>query len=296
MDLKCASREEVMAITLDIDQVGLFGFEIPRDAYVMRIRAHGCAEYPHHWKSERDIGYIRDSSIVAPMNRANFENDPVFYGTTGLGEQFKYAWLVALAEVSSLVNDNSYEFDEEYVVGGHWLVLHPMHLIALVHHKQFTTKNERLGYLHAQYDSAARKNKELAERSLAFTTFMAEEFAKPVLLGEEYQYKISAAFSTRMRDLGFDGILYPSVKAQGDTIVFNIALTPYAVNTKMKLVQASALRVIRTGNGGFTPLPFLRDTDVVGNFQWKEYSEHYTSAQVQGAIAAGAVLREGKMT
>jgi len=189
---------------------------------------------------------------------------------------------VAYHEVSNLFNDPT--STEEHYVGGLWKVVEPVNVIALVHHQAFTSKNERLKQLHDQYELAVKKDPDMAERSLRLSEFLANDFAKPVPRDKDWQYKISAAFATHVKKLGIDGLMYPSVKADGDTSVFNVALTPTSVDNKLKLEEISAVRVVKLSNGSVTPLPSLHDPNVSGKFQWQEYPVMFTSAMVEREV------------
>ena len=67
------------------------------------------------------------------------------------------------------------------------------------------------------------------------SNFIASEFKKSKISSDS-DYLISAIFSDVMVSKGFDGILYPSVRTEGKGI--NVALTPSAVEKKMKLELA----------------------------------------------------------
>lgn len=282
MDLETVSHTELMAVMARIEKVMLFGFTLPVDSYVMRVRPSETADCWSKWLYEENISYIRDPSIVAPYNRASFKGDPMFYGCAGQPDQFKEAVHVAYNEVSNLFNDPAYSSTEEHYVGGLWKVVEPINVIALVHHKAFTSKNERLKDLNDRYQLAVRNDPDMAKRSLRLSEFLATDFAKPVTKG--WQYKISAAFATHVKKLGIDGLMYPSVKADGDTSVFNVALTPKSVDNKLKLKEVSAVRVVKLSNGSVTPLPSLHDPNVSGRFQWQEYPVTFTSAMVEREV------------
>jgi len=284
LNLKTASHDEVIAVMARIEKIMLFGFTLPVDSYVMRVRPSETADCWSKWLFEENISYIRDTSIIAPYNRASFEGDSMFYGCAGLADQFKEAVHVAYNEVSNLFNDPVYASKEEHYVAGLWKVVDPVNVIALVHHQAFSSKNERLKQLNDQYQWAVKQDPDMAERSLRLSEFLANDFAKPVPKDEGWKYKISAAFSTHVRKLGIDGMIYPSVKADGDTSVFNVALTPTSVDTKMKLKEVSAVRVVKLNNGSVTPLPSLHDPNVSGKFQWQEYPVTFTSAMVEREV------------
>lgn len=284
MDLVTVSHADVMAVMARIEKVMLFGFTLPVGSYVMRVRPNETADCWGKWLHEKNISYIRDPSIVAPYNRASFEGDAMFYGCAGQPDQFKEAVHVAYNEVSNLLNDPMYTSTEEHYVGGLWKVVDPINVIALVHHQSFTAKNERLKALNEEYQQAVKQDPDMAEQSLRLTDFLANDFAKPVPKDKVWQYKISAAFATHVKNLGIDGMMYPSVKADGDTSVFNVALTPTAVDNKLKLREVSAVRVVKLSNGSVVPLPHLHDPNVLGEFKWQEYPVTYTSAMVEREI------------
>jgi CRISPR/Cas system-associated endoribonuclease Cas2 len=59
-------------------------------------------------------------------------------------------------------------------------------------------------------------------------SFLSFEFSKRVSEGEEYKYKISAIYSRMLRDIGYLGIIYPSVKAKGAGL--NLTLSRAAID------------------------------------------------------------------
>lgn len=93
-------------------------------------------------------------------------------------------------------------------------------------------------------------DKEIASRSLAFTSFLAEEFSKSEITGD-YDYMISALFSDLAVARGFDGVFYPSTRIGGKG--FNIAITPDATK-KLHLRAAGECSVYK-----------LRDHTIIGN-------------------------------
>jgi hypothetical protein len=287
-DLLTASREEIAAVVSRIDQTVLMGFTWLPGSYVIRARPHRTAECLTEWRNEEHISYLRDPSRIPPFNRASFEGDSMFYGCSGQADQFKETIHIAYNEISRMVNNPNYPLDEEYYIAGHWRVTEPINVIALVHHQEFIAKNERLRKMNEQYNAAVHRDQKMTDRSLRVVEFFADEFAKPVDIDEGYKYKISAAFATHVMNLGMDGIIYPSVKAKGDTSVFNVALKPQVVDTKLKLIEASVMRVIKLADGSVAPLPYMRDRNVVGNFRWEEYPEAYSRAQVEAELARRA--------
>ncbi|MPR37440.1 hypothetical protein [Salmonirosea aquatica] len=109
-----------------------------------------------------------------------------------------------------------------------WEVEEDLNLLAIVHHRQYYSKNSLTRTLVQAYENFLdSQEKEIAIRSRIFTEFLADEYAKQV--NNYFEYMISAIFAeiaTNYPKRDIDGILYPSVKVSGDG--YNVALTPKA--------------------------------------------------------------------
>ena len=69
LELSTATKAELISIISRIDKILLMGMEIPRGAYVMRVRAYPHPVFPIDWKSERDIGYLRNPEGGCPLQQ-----------------------------------------------------------------------------------------------------------------------------------------------------------------------------------------------------------------------------------
>lgn len=75
--------------------------------------------------------------------------------------------------------------------------------------------------------------------------YFAKEFSKKNEEGADYNYLISAIFTEVVTtDHALDGVMYPSVQAGGQ-LGFNVAITPNAVDKKMKLLVAYETQIKR---------------------------------------------------
>lgn len=92
--------------------------------------------------------------------------------------------------------------------------------------------------------------------------YMAEKFVTPIREGEEYKYKITAAFSkfifNRLPDC--DGILYQSVQYPKE---FNVALKPSVIESeKVKLSFAARQTYKKVGYNHFEETESINTTDI----------------------------------
>jgi len=278
-DLASIENEEVLRIVQEVQDLGMFGLHLAPDSYVIRVRPHPNADFGKEITSEEKLGYLRDKTKLPPLNRASFDGDVVFYGCTGLRHQLEESNMLAIHEVCNITKNPA--MNEEYAVAGLWRVTKPINVVAVVHQKEFTDKNSALRELHESYVAAVGSVTEKAEASLRFAEFMAREFAKDVPSNRKHQYKISAAFGTHVRNLGLDGVAYPSAVAKGDTSVLNIALNPASVDAKMKLEQVTAFQLIRMDETTVAPSAIQRDWSVSGDFSWEPIPGSWTAEQVR---------------
>ena len=77
------------------------------------------------------------------------------------------------------------------------------------------------------------KNSSLEEKALAH--FISDDFSKNVV--DDYEYMFSATLTSEIiADMGFDGVVYPSVRLSGQAGL-NIALKPSVADTKLDFIQ-----------------------------------------------------------
>lgn len=134
---------------------------------------------------------------------------------------------------------------------GRWEVIKGLNLMAIEQKEKFAEAIAYIKDLATAYNKYLESiDKEIASRSLAFTSFLAEEFSKSEITGD-YDYMISALFSGLTVARGFDGVFYPSTRIGGRG--FKIAITPDATK-KLHLRAAGECSVHK-----------LRDYTIIGN-------------------------------
>lgn len=133
---------------------------------------------------------------------------------------------------------------------GKWRVKNgkQLNLLAIVQEDKYKKSNELLNELSLAYNYFVKQevNNHIKEKSLIYGTFLANEFSKSQI-SSEYDYMISAVFSEFVsKNRNLDGILYPSVSAEGK--YFNIAINPDAVNDKIELSDVGECPIFKTSD------------------------------------------------
>jgi hypothetical protein len=134
---------------------------------------------------------------------------------------------------------------------GRWRVKNEVQLnvLAIIHEEKYVKSNILLRELRTAYDSFLNQNidQNIRNNSLKFGTFLANEFSK-ANISIDKDYMISAIFSEHiLENQNFDGVLYPSVRAEGT--YFNIAIKPEAVNSKLELTDVGECPIRKTTSG-----------------------------------------------
>lgn len=152
---------------------------------------------------------------------------------------------------------------------GRWRVKYgeQLNLLAIIQEEKYKESNELLSELKFAYDYFVKigLDKDIKDKSLNYGTFLANEFSKAEILSQ-YDYIISAIFSEFVsKHKQFDGVLYPSVRAEGK--YFNISINPDVVNSKLELTDVGECPIHKTIDG------FCVNKSEFGanNLQGKEY-------------------------
>lgn len=142
------------------------------------------------------------------------------------------------------------------------------------------------------YDDFIKIEPEIQERTDLTARFFAKEFSKKEILSDS-DYFISAVFSEIVsNDLGYDGILYPSVQAGGQ-LGFNVAIIPEVVDSKMKLDLGAESTLYKKGEKSLNLIdkisavetwkyinsPQMEAEDILSELQINSFDE-LTEAQV----------------
>ncbi|MDH8702655.1 hypothetical protein M2138_002023 [Dysgonomonadaceae bacterium PH5-43] len=250
LDLSTYPKERILALFQQVGKIGYIVVTFHRGKSVMRARPNYNGE---RFEKRKDYSF-KPQEHNKTYQRASTPNQTMFYATS-VPENIPQGELdnmrvIGVAETIPILRDKT-KSGYQKVSFGRWIVHEDINLIAIVQKERYAEESsytKELAEAYKQFIQTAPK--EILKNSLAFSTFLADEFSKEVIRGD-YDYMISALFSELATQKGFDGVLYPSVRVGGKG--FNIAITPEATK-KLGLYVAGECSVYK-----------LKDHTVVGN-------------------------------
>lgn len=265
VDLETASIDTISEMIGRFSKIAMFGIKISKGNYIARSRNSRLWE---NFMYPKNISYISDPKKIPKIGRANPESLSVFYGSIpfDLKEQ-NGNQMIAISEASNFLEIESCKEIEEYATLGKWRVVKDFTIIAIVSHQAYLNANKHLLSMHKDFSEFLSEFKDLSEDFKFVNEYISSEFAKKVT--NEYQYKISAAFSGILYSKGIQGILYPSIKSEGQ--YFNIALLPFVVDNNLVYEKAGVWRLLKKNNNlTATPYLFSDKLNEEGKFIWKD--------------------------
>lgn len=250
LDLSTYPKDEILSLFNKVGKIGYVVVTFHRGKSVMRARPNYNGE---HFEKKSDYSF-KPQEYNKTYQRASTPNQTMFYAaaipeTLQKGELDNMR-VIGIAETIPLLRDKT-KSGYQKVTFGRWYVHEDIHLLAIVQKDKYAEESSYTKELADAYKQfIAKTPQDILERSLSYTTFLADEFSKENIRGD-YDYMISALFSELITQDGLDGIFYPSVRVGGKG--FNIAITPEATK-KMGLYAAGECSVYK-----------LKDHTVVGN-------------------------------
>lgn len=195
--------------------------------------------------------------------RASTPQNTMFYGSV-LKDNYTiddhgYTRITACCETSDLLRDNSITKGKRYMIIGSWEVQESITL-ATIFDPTIEYDIDYLNEVKSDYLITLEQNPELKEKAIEYLKFLASEFSKDVKHGNNHEYYITALFSALISNTGFDGVLYPSVRAAG--IGLCVALHP-RVADKLRLL--SVRKCLLKKKEGKVNITYLKACDVEKN-------------------------------
>lgn len=195
---------------------------------------------PFNTKSR--ISY-KPSQFNTTHQRASTPNNTMFYASVIPEElsveEVKYARITGAYETVDLLREN---IDGERIVTfGKWEVKETISVVCIFD-PNIDYKVDYINKIRDFYKSQQISSIEVDKRDEVLS-FLAAEFSKDSN-GQIYNYLISATMTELLTSTGVDGILYPSVQADGYGLC--IALHPRAVD-KLQLHKVLQCKVIKNG-------------------------------------------------
>ncbi|WEK34677.1 MAG: RES family NAD+ phosphorylase [Candidatus Pseudobacter hemicellulosilyticus] len=250
LDLSTYPKGKIMSLFKQVGKVGYVVVTFHRGKSVMRARPNYNGE---RFEKKSDYSF-KPQENNKTYQRASTPNETMFYAAT-LPDNLQPGELnnmrvIGVAETIPMLRDKT-KSGYQKISFGRWYVHEDIHLLAIIQNEKYSAESSYTKELADAYrEFIAVTPKEVLDRSLAYTAFLAEEFSKEEISGD-YDYMISALFSELVIQRGLDGVLYPSVRVGGRG--FNIAITPDATK-KLRLYVAGECSLYK-----------LKDHTVVGN-------------------------------
>ena len=188
-------------------------------------------------------------SSVTPMERANLSGNPMFYACSfpsEITEQSPIPRIIALEETSSFMRDTTQSGIERATVS-RWDVIAQIELIALPYIGTYSRACPDLLRVKEEWEKAISQGV-VPHDALELVNYMAEEISKDFSDRNQY-FKIAnfvhylLRINQKTRDA--DGIIYPSVPAQGAG--FNVAIKPESADAKIRFSNASECHLLKKG-------------------------------------------------
>lgn len=242
LDLSQYPYFEIRELIREFGKVGFIIFTLHPGKTITRARCDG------NLKTVSDLSY-KPQQYNKQCQRASTPMRTMFYGCIVPEEQnIIDTRFISACESSSLIRKGMETSGEQTITFGKWEVIEDIHLLVVIHKDYFHgADNSLLGELKIAYENFLMKYPDAAKDIDISAKYFAKEFSKQNEDGFDYNYLISAIFTEVVTtDHAFDGVMYPSVQTGGQ-LGFNVAITPDAVDKKMKLVVAYETQIKKIG-------------------------------------------------
>ncbi len=240
-DLKTVSYDDVRRQTDVLVMTGFFGAELPNHHYPIYRAVPTNPE-----KVQKHISEISYAPIdkQPQFNRASSNKHQIFYGAV-MPEAKKLDEITAAIEVSGITSDSFADDKDVYLAIGQWFTKVDIMPIAILGiHSKLAENNKDAIVMRKVFGEIVEKFRhEGGDAADLAAKYMSDEFEKKVGEGENWNYKITAAYGDKLFESGFGVITYPSVKAEGKA--FNIAIHKDVVDKGLYINVAVISRLMK---------------------------------------------------
>ena len=220
-------------------------------------------------KNEDDVfGYIHELSYppkeYARTDRASIEGKPMFYAsifTKEVEKSHAYPRIISALETIPLLRAQGTS-GQNLITQSVWMIDEEVHVYSFPLSSQYKRACSEINMLNSDWDKVLKN--EYSEDSIEFFSFIGDLMAKP---NESCLYEITAtSIDFILEHFDFDGVLYPSVQAEGQGM--NICIKPDVVDCKISFAGAATEVIIR--NGDNSQIHILGNTHMIteDSFEW----------------------------
>ncbi len=191
----------------------------------------------------------KPKELIKDFQRASIPYESVFYGAVG-DRDVEDGDFIAMLETSK-THRNSIACGREEIYVSRWIVKQDIDMALISHPKVFVDSNFGSTVDEMQRNYIRLLPNYPAEQDFIvefdkLVKFVAQQFAKGVKEGNNFQYMISAYFAHNVLETD-SGIIYPSVQVNGK-LGFNIALRPDIVESHLDFIGAEKHILYKAAN------------------------------------------------
>lgn len=193
-----------------------------------------------------DLSYP-PASCLLKYGRANLPSQPIFYACSfshEISDDVPFPRVISLMETSSFFRDKQSSGVERATIS-RWDVIDELNLIALPFADRYQRPCPDVRYLVKSWEKII-KDIAINPEGLELVQYMSTEIANNFSTDEEYvkiANFVNYLLNINKKTKDADGIIYPSVYAQGAG--FNVAIKPHIVDKKIKFVSASLCHLLK---------------------------------------------------
>lgn len=214
------------------------------------------------------FGYIHELSYppkeYARTDRASIEGKPMFYAsifTKEVEKSHAYPRIISALETIPLLRAKGTS-GQNLITQSVWMIDEEVHVYSFPLSSQYKRACSEIYMLNSDWDKVLKN--EYSEDSIEFFSFIGGLMAKP---NESCLYEITATcIDFILEHYNFDGVLYPSVQAEGQGM--NICIKPDVVDSKISFAGAATEVIVR--NGDNSQIHILGNTHMItkDSFEW----------------------------
>lgn len=219
------------------------------DIALMPIKLFANQKILRTRKNEDDVfGYIHELSYppkeYARTDRASIESKPMFYAsifTKEVEKSHAYPRIISALETIPLLRAKGTS-GQNLITQSVWMIDEEVHAYSFPLSSQYKRACSEINMLNSDWDKVLKN--EYSEDSIEFFSFIGDLMAKP---NESCLYEITAtSIDFILEHFDFDGVLYPSVQAEGQGM--NICIKPDVVDSKISFAGAATEVIVRNGD------------------------------------------------
>lgn len=214
------------------------------------------------------FGYIHELSYppkeYARTDRASIEGKPMFYAsifTKEVEKSHAYPRIISALETIPLLRAKGTS-GQKLITQSVWMIDEEVHVYSFPLSSQYKRACSEINMLNSDCKKVLKN--EYSEDSIEFFSFIGDLMARP---NESCLYEITATcIDFILEHYNFDGVLYPSVQAEGQGM--NICIKPDVVDSKISFAGAATEVIVR--NGDNSQIHILGNTHMItkDSFEW----------------------------